>query len=101
MDFEKIKAIVGTGSADGNILAEVIISTYWHNKRTSLFSLTNLDKNSRKFAYKIMEYRLSKCRDDEKFHELALYAKNSLCPPYHLELPPPLKPVPLPKIKKP
>lgn len=87
MDFEAVKKVVRSGSSSGNILAEVIVSTYWHNKRTSLFLLTNLESNSRKLAFEIMEYRLSQDWDDHQFYMLALYAQDVIMPP----LLPPIK----------
>lgn len=81
MDFEAVKKVVGSGSLSGRILAEVIVSTYWQDKKMSLYSLMNLDDNARRLFSDIMNYRTTDGWNDHQFHKLALYAQDVIMPP--------------------
>lgn len=81
MDFEAVKKVVGSGSLSGRVLAEVIVSTYWQDKKISLYSLISLDNNARKLCSDIAAYRMTEGWDDQKFYKLALYAQDVITPP--------------------
>lgn len=78
MDFEAIKESISRGGSSSRVMANVVVSTYWQDELMSLFTLSRLDGINRKLAYEVMDYRRREGWDDQKFHELAIHAKNVL-----------------------
>lgn len=78
MDFEAIKESINRGGSGSRVMANVVVSTYWRDELMSLFTLSRLDGTNRNLAYDIMNYQRRDGWDDQKFHELAIHAKNVL-----------------------
>lgn len=78
MDFAAIKESIGRGGSGSEVMANVVVSSYWRDEPMSLFTLDRLDGVNRKLACEIMDYRRQQDWDNQKFYELALQAKDVL-----------------------
>ena len=71
LDFDGIREAINRGGSGAEVLATVIVSTYWKTKTINLYSLQSLDADNLQHAINIMTYRKRYGWDDEKFWQLA------------------------------
>lgn len=81
MDFGKIKAAI-SGIDDISdmklLLAQIVISVYRKDVPVCLGRMHNFDCHNMAMAVEVMQYRHSPQWDDERFGELAQFAKNEI-----------------------
>lgn len=81
MDFDKIKAAIG-GIDNTNdmrlLLAQIIISVYRKGVPVCLERMHNFDFENMAIAIEVMQYRHDPRWNDEKFCDLAQFAKNEI-----------------------